>query len=206
VIRRAIPALVVVILGLTALFVVGRDTPTADPATFALQSGSWMPHVNDTDKLTGSWFCPGVPASGEEGVGLLYAGIQHGDHGASAVVSRTPCLIGFDERHTVNEHREEQCVVDDACDIRIEGERGALVSGQFKREEWDRLKGARHRARACGQSRQYLCDSIGNGLPLIDDRCGVWEVALRDNARRESHFHDHTSGLGGGCYDRRKDE
>ena len=68
-IRRAIPALVVVILGLTALFVVGRDTPTADPATFALQSGSWMPHVNDTDKLTGSWFCPGVPASGEEGVG-----------------------------------------------------------------------------------------------------------------------------------------
>src|SRR6478735_1955646 len=69
VIRRAIPALVFVILGLTALFVVGRDTPTADPATFALQSGSWMPHVNDTDKLTGSWFCPGVPASGEEGVG-----------------------------------------------------------------------------------------------------------------------------------------
>ena len=28
-----------------------------------------MPHVNDTDKLTGSWFCPGLPASGEEGVG-----------------------------------------------------------------------------------------------------------------------------------------
>ena len=28
-----------------------------------------MPHVNDTAKLTGSWFCPGLPASGEEGVG-----------------------------------------------------------------------------------------------------------------------------------------
>ena len=68
-IRRAIPALLVVILGFAALFAVGRDTPTEVPATFALQAGSWMPHVNDTAKLTGSWFCPGLPASGEEGVG-----------------------------------------------------------------------------------------------------------------------------------------
>ncbi len=28
-----------------------------------------MPHVNGAATLTGSWFCPGVPASGEEGVG-----------------------------------------------------------------------------------------------------------------------------------------
>ena len=68
-IRRAVPALIVVIVGFVGLFAVGRDAPTEVPATFALQAGSWMPHVNDTDKLTSSWFCPGLPASGEDGVG-----------------------------------------------------------------------------------------------------------------------------------------
>ena len=57
------------ILGFAGLYAIGRDKPTEVPATFVVQAGSWMPHVNDTDKLTGSWFCPGVPASGEEGVG-----------------------------------------------------------------------------------------------------------------------------------------
>jgi glucose/arabinose dehydrogenase len=65
VIRRAVPALIVVIVGFVGLFAVGRDAPTEVPATFALQAGSWMPHVNDTDKLTSSWFCPGLPASGD---------------------------------------------------------------------------------------------------------------------------------------------
>ncbi len=68
-IRRAVPALIVVIVGFVGLFAIGRDAPTEVPATFALQAGSWMPHVNDTDKLTSSWFCPGLPASGEDGVG-----------------------------------------------------------------------------------------------------------------------------------------
>ncbi len=36
---------------------------------FAIDAGTWMPHVNTADTLTGSWFCPGVPATGEEGVG-----------------------------------------------------------------------------------------------------------------------------------------
>ena len=68
-IRRAVPGFIVVILAFVGLFAVGRTTPAAQPATFAVQAGSWMPHVNDIDKLTGSWFCPGLPASGEDGVG-----------------------------------------------------------------------------------------------------------------------------------------
>ena len=68
-IRRAIPALVVVILAFVGLYAFGRDTVATEPATFAVAAGSWMPHVNDVDKLTGSWFCPGLPASGEDGVG-----------------------------------------------------------------------------------------------------------------------------------------
>ena len=55
--------------------------------------------------------------SGEEWMRLVYAGIQHGDHGAGAVVSRVPCLIGFDERRAVGEHGEEQHVVEDTCNV-----------------------------------------------------------------------------------------
>ncbi len=67
--RRAIPAIVVLLVGFAALFVVGREEPLPTAAVFALDAGTWMPHVNDTPTLTGSWFCPGVPASGEDGVG-----------------------------------------------------------------------------------------------------------------------------------------
>jgi Family of unknown function (DUF5719) len=67
--RRAIPAVVALLVGFAALFVAGREAPVPTTAVFALDAGTWMPHVNDTATLTGSWFCPGVPASGEDGVG-----------------------------------------------------------------------------------------------------------------------------------------
>ncbi|MGI9645723.1 MAG: DUF5719 family protein [Ilumatobacteraceae bacterium] len=67
--RRAIPALVVVVVGLAAIAVAGRETPaTADPV-FAAEEVRWMPSVADEEVLTDTWFCPGVPASGEEGIG-----------------------------------------------------------------------------------------------------------------------------------------
>lgn len=67
--RRAIPAFVVLVVGLAALVVAGRDTtPTAAPF-FASPAGAWMPAVSENAALTGSWFCPGVPATGEDGVG-----------------------------------------------------------------------------------------------------------------------------------------
>ncbi len=134
--------------------------------------------------------------SGEEWVRLVYAGIQHGDHGASAVVSRVPCLIGFDERRAVGEHREEQHVVEDAFDVGIERERGTLVSRQFEYDKGNRLKCLRCRARACGQPRQHLRDSSGDDLPLIDDRRGVRKVTFRNMARGKPQLHDHSSTLG----------
>jgi len=67
--RRAIPALVVLLVGFAALIAVGRDEPTAAVPFFARPAGAWMPAVSDDAALTGSWFCPGVPASGEDGVG-----------------------------------------------------------------------------------------------------------------------------------------
>ncbi len=67
--RRAVPALVMLAVGFAALVVVGRESPVEPAPVFATPAGAWMPSVSDTDVLTGSWFCPGVPASGEEGVG-----------------------------------------------------------------------------------------------------------------------------------------
>ena len=67
--RRSIPALVVLLVGFAVLIVVGRAPTDAPVAVFSSPAGTWMPAVAETDALTGSWFCPGVPASGEDGVG-----------------------------------------------------------------------------------------------------------------------------------------
>ncbi len=67
--RRAIPALVVVVAGVAGIVAIGRDDVVAPDAYFATPAGAWMPAVNDEVALTGSWFCPGVPASGEDEVG-----------------------------------------------------------------------------------------------------------------------------------------
>ena len=67
--RRSIPALIVLLVGFAALMVAGRGGSAAPAPVFSSPAGTWMPAVTDTDALTGSWFCPGVPASGEDGVG-----------------------------------------------------------------------------------------------------------------------------------------
>jgi hypothetical protein len=67
--RRSIPALVVLLVGLIGLVVVGRNTVASPTPVFSSPAGTWMPSVTDTGSLTGSWFCPGVPATGEDGVG-----------------------------------------------------------------------------------------------------------------------------------------
>jgi hypothetical protein len=67
--RRALPALVVLLVGFAALIAVGREEPTLADPFFTTPAGVWMPAVSDNPALTGSWFCPGVPATGEDGVG-----------------------------------------------------------------------------------------------------------------------------------------
>jgi hypothetical protein len=67
--RRAIPALVLLLIGFAALIVVGRDEAAPSEPFFTSPAGAWMPSVSDNAALTGSWFCPGVPATGEDGVG-----------------------------------------------------------------------------------------------------------------------------------------
>jgi hypothetical protein len=67
--RRAVPALVAFLVGFAALVAMGRDAPAVPIPVFSTPVGAWMPSVSETDALTGSWFCPGVPATGEDGVG-----------------------------------------------------------------------------------------------------------------------------------------
>ncbi len=67
--RRALPALVVVLMGFAGLIAVAREDPAVVDSYFTTPAGAWMPAVSDNAALTGSWFCPGVPATGEDGVG-----------------------------------------------------------------------------------------------------------------------------------------
>ena len=45
--RRAIPALVLLLVGFAALIAVGRDEPTTPDPFFATPAGAWMPAVTD---------------------------------------------------------------------------------------------------------------------------------------------------------------
>jgi len=67
--RRAIPGAVVILAGLVAIVLYSRETPPVTDAVFAPASVAWMPSVSEADVLTATWFCPGVPASGEQGIG-----------------------------------------------------------------------------------------------------------------------------------------
>jgi hypothetical protein len=54
---------------MAALVLVGREAVSPTPPVFSTISAPWMPALPVPGGLTSSWFCPGVPASGEEGVG-----------------------------------------------------------------------------------------------------------------------------------------
>lgn len=67
--RRRYLGLVVVVLGFIALIAPTRTTLPAATATFRVEVPAWMPHASNADVITESWFCPGVPATGEGEVG-----------------------------------------------------------------------------------------------------------------------------------------
>lgn len=66
--RRA-PALVVLLVAMAAVVIVARTPPSPVVPVFADTTERWMPAAPVGSELTGSWFCPGVPATGEDGVG-----------------------------------------------------------------------------------------------------------------------------------------
>ncbi len=66
---RRVPALVLTVVAFAAIVITSRDTPATVAPVFASVRAEWMPVAPPAGGLTQTWFCPGVPATGEEGVG-----------------------------------------------------------------------------------------------------------------------------------------
>jgi hypothetical protein len=88
---RRLPILVAVVAALIALVLVGREAVSPTPPVFSTISAPWMPALPVPGGLTSSWFCPGVPASGEEGVG---GEVVIANAGASALDATLTLLAG----------------------------------------------------------------------------------------------------------------
>lgn len=66
--KRRIPAVVVLVAALAAVALTARDRLEAQPPTFSVAASGWMPFAPTVTGLTETWFCPGVPATGGDGV------------------------------------------------------------------------------------------------------------------------------------------
>lgn len=66
--RRRIPAVALVVIALVAVVVGARNRSEATTPTFSVAASGWMPSAPLATGLTEAWFCPGVPATGVDGV------------------------------------------------------------------------------------------------------------------------------------------
>jgi hypothetical protein len=66
---RRVPALVLTVVAFAAVVITARVTPATTAPVFSSVRAEWMPAAPPAGGLTQTWFCPGVPATGEEGVG-----------------------------------------------------------------------------------------------------------------------------------------
>lgn len=66
---RRIPTLILVVAAIVGAIAGGRATPDPEPAVFSVAARGWMPAAPQPGSLSESWFCPGVPATGSDGVG-----------------------------------------------------------------------------------------------------------------------------------------
>lgn len=67
--KRRLPAVVVVVAALVAVIVGTREPRDIATPTFSVSANGWMPAAPPSGGLTETWFCPGVPATGVDGVG-----------------------------------------------------------------------------------------------------------------------------------------
>jgi Family of unknown function (DUF5719) len=66
---RRVPALLLTVVAFAAIVFTERTAPTTVAPLFAAVRAEWMPFAPPAGGLTQTWFCPGVPATGEDGVG-----------------------------------------------------------------------------------------------------------------------------------------
>ena len=65
---RRLPALMMLMAAIAALIVGARDPIAPSAPVFSVSAFGWMPAASPPTGLTETWFCPGVPASGVDGV------------------------------------------------------------------------------------------------------------------------------------------
>ena len=65
---RRLPALLALLVALGALVAGTRAPLEATTPTFSVSANGWMPSAPPVGGLTETWFCPGVPATGVDGV------------------------------------------------------------------------------------------------------------------------------------------
>ena len=95
---RRVPALLLTVVAFAAIVITARVTPTTEVPVFASVHGEWMPSAPPAGGLTQTWFCPGVPATGEDGVGGELVVANAGSTEISAAVT----LLN-DEQATVSQ-------------------------------------------------------------------------------------------------------
>ena len=78
-IARRIPMLVLSIAAVVALVLTARTTVEPTQAVFSNVATPWMPAAPLPGGLTSTWFCPGVPAAGEDGAGGVVRVFNTGD-------------------------------------------------------------------------------------------------------------------------------
>jgi hypothetical protein len=97
VITRRIPMLAVTVAAAAGLVLATRSDPATTAPSFASLETPWMPALPAEAALTSTWFCPGVPASGEEGTGGEFV---VSNAGPETVTSRVT-LLGAEGQATV---------------------------------------------------------------------------------------------------------
>ncbi len=111
--RRAAPGALVITVGLVGVALLGRQTPPVTDAVFAPSSVPWMPSVSEVERLTETWFCPGVPASGEAGIG---GEVVVSNRGGDELVGRFEILtadgVGAEQGFTVGAWSQRSIDVD----------------------------------------------------------------------------------------------
>jgi hypothetical protein len=65
---RRLPALLALLVAVGALVAGTRTELEASTPTFSVSANGWMPSAPPVGGLTETWFCPGVPATGVDGV------------------------------------------------------------------------------------------------------------------------------------------
>lgn len=89
---RRIPILVLALLAVVAVIAGARDTTSATRAQFSQAAVGWMPAAPAAGALTETWFCPGVPATGADGVNGAVVIVNRSD------VPRTGSVLLYNER------------------------------------------------------------------------------------------------------------